>query len=212
MNAAYESYFGLWGTALIWIILYGSFLLFVPFYRKADRKVAGVFIAFVTAFAVEMFGIPLSLYFIMWMFGKTLPFGVLWGYTLSGRIGMAGHFLYLASLLTGGFLIVAGWAKIYRDYWSRDEPDRCLVKTGLYRFIRHPQYAGFLLVSLGALFEWATLTLLLLWPVLVVMYYRLARREEAEMEARFGDEWRMYAGRTGMFLPQVPWRSLIRRG
>lgn len=192
--------------------MYGSFLLFIPFYRKADRKAAGVFIAFVTAFAVEMFGIPLSLYFVMWIFGKTLPFGVFWGYTLSGSIGMAGHYLYLASLLAGGFLIVAGWAKIYRDYWSRDDSDRYLVKTGLYRYIRHPQYAGFLLVSLGALFEWATLTLLLLWPVLVVMYYRLARREEEEMEARFGDEWRVYAGRTGKFLPQLSWRAFMRRG
>ncbi len=211
MTEAYESYFGLWWTAAVWIILYCSFLLFVPFYKKADRKPAGVFLAFVTAFAVEMFGVPLSLYFVMWLFGRSLPYGILWGNTLSGSLGLTGHYLYLASLLSGGYLIVAGWSKIYQDYWSLEEPEGRLVQSGVYRHLRHPQYAGFLLVSLGALFEWATLTLIVLWPVLALMYYRLARKEEAEMEARFENEWRAYARRTGMFFPRL-FKLLRRRG
>ena len=203
MNEAYESYFGLWWTVVAWVILFGAFLLFVPFYRRADRKPAGAFLAFMTAFAVEMFGVPLSLYFVMWAFGKSLPFGVLWGRTLSGSIGMTGHYLYLASILGGGFLIVSGWSRIYQDYWSKEEEYGRLVKEGPYRYIRHPQYTGFLLLALGALFEWATIILLILWPVLAVLYYRLARREEAELERSFGTEWREYAEKTGMFFPRV---------
>ncbi|MCF7915991.1 MAG: isoprenylcysteine carboxylmethyltransferase family protein, partial [Spirochaetaceae bacterium] len=201
MNKAYESYFGLWWTTIAYVVLFGAFLLFVPFYRKADRKPAGAFIAFMTAFAVEMFGVPLSLYFVMWAFGKSLPFGVLWGRTLSGVIGMTGHYLFLASILTGGYLIVAGWSRIYQDYWSKEEDEGRLVKEGPYRYIRHPQYTGFLLLALGALFEWATIILLLLWPVLAVLYYRLARREDRELERSFGWEWKEYAEKTGMFFP-----------
>ncbi|MCL4465925.1 MAG: hypothetical protein M1401_09250 [Chloroflexi bacterium] len=49
--------------------------------------------------------------------------------------------------------------------------------------------------------EWATLPLLLMWPVLVVLYYRLARREEADTEREFGQACRDYRRHTGVFLP-----------
>jgi protein-S-isoprenylcysteine O-methyltransferase Ste14 len=195
------SHFGNWWAVALWAALFGAFVVFVPFYKKADRKPASIFLAFAVAFALEMFGIPLSMYLALWALGMKLPEGVLWGHTLVGSIGMTGHYLYLASILGGGALVVAGWARIYRDYWSKDDGEGSLVSTGLYRYIRHPQYAGFLLLSLGALFEWATIPLLILWPVLAVLYYRLARKEESELEARFGDEWRHYAARTGFFLP-----------
>jgi protein-S-isoprenylcysteine O-methyltransferase Ste14 len=157
----------------------------------------------VLAFSLEMYGAPFSLYLVMWLFGKTLPHGIFWGHTLSGSIGMTGHYIYLVALVLGGALIVAGWAKIYRDYWSREDGEGRLVKEGLYRFVRHPQYAGFILISVAVLFEWATIPLLLMWPFLVTIYYRLARREEAELEKRFGEQWREYAAATGMFLPRL---------
>jgi methanethiol S-methyltransferase len=197
------SHYGQWEAAAVWILLFGVFVLFVPFYRKADRKPAGAFLAFVTAFALEMFGAPLSLYFVMWAFGKSLPEGFLWGHTLSGSIGMAGHYIYLLSILAGGILIIAGWARIHNDYWSREEGEGRLVQNGLYRYIRHPQYAGFLLIALGVLFEWATIPLIILWPVLVILYYRLARCEEYEMEEQFGAQWRDYRAKTGMFIPWI---------
>ena len=56
-------------------------------------------------------------------------------------------------------------------------------------------------VTLGMLFEWATLPLLIMWPILVWLYVRLARREEADMRAEFGAEYDDYRARTGMFLP-----------
>lgn len=196
------SHFGTWWAVALWAALFGAFLLFVPFYRKADRKPAGVFLGFIAAFALEMFGVPLSLYFVLWAFGKTLPEGVLWGHTLSGTFGMAGHYVYLACVLAGAVLVVGGWSRIHREYWSKEEGQGHLVAEGIYRHIRHPQYTGFLLISLGALFEWATIPLLILWPILASMYVRLARKEETEMENQFGDEWRAYKARTGRFLPR----------
>jgi hypothetical protein len=41
------------------------------------------------------------------------------------------------------------------------------------------------------------------WPVLIALYYRLARREERESEAAFGDAYREYRHRVPMFLPRL---------
>ncbi|MDA3950976.1 MAG: methyltransferase [Spirochaeta sp.] len=208
MNQEIWSYYGLWGTAALWAVLCMLFLLFVPFYRRVERKPAGVFAAFAVAFAFEMFGIPLSLYVVFWISGRFLPLGVLWGYTLSGTIGMAGHYVFIGALVVGGGLVVAGWARIYRDAWSRDEEDACLVRDGVYRYLRHPQYTGLILIATGALCDWATIPLLLLWPVLVFRYVGLARLEERELATRFGAEWRAYRETTGMFAPRIG----LRRG
>jgi len=47
------------------------------------------------------------------------------------------------------------------------------------------------------------LVTLLMFPILVLVYARLARSEEHEVEARFGDQWRKYAARTPRFVPHL---------
>jgi len=74
--------------------------------------------------------------------------------------------------------------------------------TGPYAHVRHPQYVGFVLILTGFLLQWPTLLTLAMFPVLVVMYARLARREERELEARFGKEYERYAVVTPAFLPR----------
>lgn len=167
-------HYGQWGAAALFIALFALFLLFVPFYRKSQWKPSGAYLAFIVAFALEMFGVPASLYVATWVLGHRLPEGVLWGHTLVGLIGYGG--LYL-----GAALMVAG---------------------GLYGYIRHPQYTGFLLITLGMLVEWATIPLLIMWPIMVAIYYHLARKEESDMEKEFGPAYGAYRQRTGMFLPR----------
>lgn len=75
------------------------------------------------------------------------------------------------------------------------------MESGVYRFIRHPQYAGFMLITIGMIIEWATLPMLIMWPFIAWMYYRLAKREEREMLAEFGEEYARYMDRTKMFIP-----------
>lgn len=203
MNESLTSHFGQWWAVALWILLYAIMLAFVPFYRKVQRKPASVYVAFVVAFAVEMFGVPFSAYAIAAVIGSRLPDGVLWGHTLQGLIGAAGMYAAAICFLAGIGLVVAGWGRIYRGYW-RETPGRGrLITGGIYRFIRHPQYTGFLLITVGMIFEWATLPLLLMWPVLIVVYVRLARREERDMEAEFGAAYVSYRRRTGMFLPRL---------
>lgn len=192
---------GNWVVAIIWVAIFGLFLSFMPFYKKSGIKPKGAFLAFVVALALEMFGIPLSMYALAGVLGRTLPDGVLWGHTLIGYIGLAGTNVAIVLYLIGAALIISGWRAIYRDYWSKDRGEGHLVTSGIYRFIRHPQYTGFACFTLGMLAEWATLPMLVMLPLLAGMYYRLARREEADMRAEFGAAYDEYAARTGMFLP-----------
>jgi protein-S-isoprenylcysteine O-methyltransferase Ste14 len=168
-----------------------------------DKKPRGTYLAFVIAFAIEMHGIPFSMYVISWILGRSLPEGVLWGHTLVSSFGHLGIYLGAALGILALLLILSGWRSIYKAYWSKERGQGALVTIGIYRYIRHPQYSGLLMMSLGMILNWATLPTLILFPVMAVMYWRLAKREENDMLAEFGDEYRAYMQKTRRFIPFV---------
>jgi protein-S-isoprenylcysteine O-methyltransferase Ste14 len=196
-----ESHFHNWFGVLFFAVLYGIVLLFIPFYRRMDTKPRGTYIAFVIAFALEMHGIPFSMYLISWIVGHNLPEGILWGHTLVRSIGFAGMYINIAFAAIALVMILNGWYNIYKKYWSKEKGRGALVTTGIYRYIRHPQYTGLLLMSLGMIIEWATLPMLILYPIMVFLYVRLAKKEERDMLHEFGDEYRQYMKRTKRFIP-----------
>lgn len=198
-----ESHFFNWFGVLFFILIYSLILLFIPFYKKMDKKPRGTYLAFVIAFAIEMHGIPFSMYLISWIVGKNLPNGILWGHTLFSEIGLWGMYINIGCAVVALCLIMNGWYNIYKKYWSREKEAASLVTTGVYRYIRHPQYTGLLLLSIGMIIEWATLPMLLLFPVMLFMYVRLAKREERDMLNEFGDDYREYMKKTKMFIPFV---------
>jgi protein-S-isoprenylcysteine O-methyltransferase Ste14 len=203
MNDPVTNHLGQWGNVAIWALVSSVFLLFVPFYRKSQHKPSSVYLAFVVAMAFEMFGIPMSMYVLAWALGGALPDGILWGHTLNAYIGHAGMYVGTALALLGAALVVAGWRVVYRRYWRAEVGRGELVTEGIYRHIRHPQYTGFLLITLGMLLDWATLPMLIMWPILAVLYYRLASQEEGELLAEFGARYAAYRSATGMFLPRL---------
>lgn len=75
------------------------------------------------------------------------------------------------------------------------------MTTGLYRYVRHPQYTGIVLFTLGWLVHWPSLVTLLLWPILVAAYVWLARQEERQAVEEFGAAYLEYAARTKRFIP-----------
>ena len=150
------AHFGMWWAVGLWIIIYGVFLLFVPFYKKSQIKPSGVYLAFIIAFALEMFGVPFSMFAIGWLFGFTLPEGILWGHTLVQYIGFWGMYVGILISLTGVALVISGWNRIHKDYWSKEEGQGKLVTSGIYKYIRHPQYTGFFMRTMGMMLEWAT--------------------------------------------------------
>lgn len=206
-----RDHFGEWWAVAAWIVLFGVFMLFTPFYKKSGVKPNGAFMAFVVALALEMFGVPLSMYALSAVLGRYMPDGILWGHTLNGYVGLLGTNIAVFCYLIGATLIIAGWRQIYRDYWSKDRGEGKLVTKGIYSLIRHPQYTGFALITTGMLAEWATLPTLVMWPILGVIYYRLARREETDMREEFGAAYDEYAEATGMFLPTKVFSKAARR-
>ena len=77
-----------------------------------------------------------------------------------------------------------------------------VAAAGRYARIRHPQYVAFVLILLGFLLQWPTVLTLLMFPILLVMYGRLAVKEEAEMRAQFGTAFDSYAKQTPRFFPR----------
>jgi protein-S-isoprenylcysteine O-methyltransferase Ste14 len=201
------SHFGQWTYVVIWTILGAIFLAFTPFNKRSERKPAGVYLSFIVAMAFEMFGIPMSMYILTWILGTRIPEGILWGHTLFPWIGHTGMYVGTALMIAGAALVIVGWNRIYRQYWRKSEGKGELVTSGIYRLIRHPQYTGFMLITLGMLLDWATLPMLMMWPILVGLYMRLASKEEVQMEAEFGPAYAAYKARTGRFLP-APWKRL----
>src|SRR5512134_2153519 len=197
------SHFGQWGFVIIWSLLGAVFLLFTPFYKKSERKPAGMYLAFMVAMAFEMFGIPMSMYILAWVFGKNIPEGIFWGHTLFAWIGHSGMYIGTVLILIGIALVILGWNVVYKRYWRKEEGKGELVTEGIYRYIRHPQYTGFMLVTLGMLLDWATLPMLVMWPIMAVLYYRLAKKEEGYMLEQFGKRYEEYRKMTGMFLPRL---------
>jgi protein-S-isoprenylcysteine O-methyltransferase Ste14 len=198
-----NSHFHNWFGVLFFIVLYSVVLLFMPFYRKMDKKPHGTYLAFVIAFAIEMHGIPFSMWIISWIIGRNLPEGILWGHTLISYFGYFGMYISTALSIIALCMILNGWYNIYKKYWSKESGSGSLVTSGIYRYIRHPQYAGLLLLSLSMILNWATLSLLILYPVIIYMYVRLGKREEQDMIKEFSNEYLRYMKSTKMFIPFI---------
>lgn len=203
MQETLQGHFNQWDAVIFFIIIYSMMLLFIPFYKKMNRKPASAYMAFVLAFAIEMHGIPMSMYLISWIVGKNLPDGILWGHTLNQYIGYWGMYINIGCAILAIYLIGNGWYNIYHKYWSRKNGKGQVITKGVYRYIRHPQYTGLILLTIGMLIEWATLFMLLIWPIVFFMYYRLAKIEERDMIREFGEEYRRYMKQTKMFIPFI---------
>ncbi|MGH8221920.1 MAG: methyltransferase family protein [Woeseiaceae bacterium] len=205
----FEYWYGNWGDVLIVSGVFLAFVLGFVWPRGGMQwRNAGVYSAFLISLFVEMFGIPLTIFILAPLFDlHALDFGFseshLWAYLLD-QAGLApiawGVYLVMTvsmGLIAVGLALVAvGWAQVFG---AREE----LRTSGIYRFVRHPQYLGLILVIVALNIQWPTILTLLMAPVLIVMYVRQARREDKELEARFGGAFASYAARVPAFLPRL---------
>ena len=82
------------------------------------------------------------------------------------------------------------------------------IKEGLYRIVRHPEYTFylwlFILVSIVFSPLWRFTVLTIIGDILLIIAIELlAKQEEAFNIRKWGDEYRQYKARTGMFLPKI---------
>ncbi|MBC3868617.1 methyltransferase family protein [Undibacterium oligocarboniphilum] len=205
-----EAAYGLWSLVIInsAIFIMFAFSFFKPASAR-DWRTFGAFAAFVVALFVEMYGFPLTIYLLSGWLQTRYPgldlmshnTGHLWS-TLLGEKGDP-HFspLHIASYIFlgyGFYLLSAAWNILYHA-----QRRHTLATSGPYERVRHPQYIAFVLILLGFLLQWPTLLTLLMFPVLLFMYGRLAVTEENQMRKEFGAAYDSYAQRTPRFIPHI---------
>ena len=202
--------YGLWSLVILNSVLF-IFFAFTFFKPRTGRdwRSFGAFSAFLVALFTEMYGFPLTLYFLSGWLQTRFP-GVDWwshdaGHLLETMFGWRAnphfgpfHILSFAFIGGGFWLISAAWPVLYRA-----QQNGMLAVSGPYRSIRHPQYVGFVLVMFGFLLQWPTVLTLAMFPVLVFMYWRLTRSEEREIDTRFGPGYAIYRQATPAFVPRM---------
>jgi len=202
--------YGLWSLVFLnsAIFVLFAFSFFKPSTTR-DWRSFGAFSAFVVALFVEMYGFPLTIYALSGWLQSRYP-DIDWfshdaGHLLEMLFGWkanphSGPFHIVSFFLIGGgfWLLARSWNVLYEA-----QRQHRLATSGPYARVRHPQYVAFVMILLGFLFQWPTLLTLAMFPVLVVMYVRLARQEEREVLAEFGEAYARYAARTPAFLPSL---------
>lgn len=200
--------YGLWVFALLNAAIFIMFAF--SFFRPQtwrDWRSFGAFSAFLVALFSEMYGFPLTIYLLSGWLQTRYP-GVDWyshdaghlpemmfGWQANPHFGPF-HIFSFVLIGLGFWMISAAWRVLYQAQRSR-----ALATSGPYARVRHPQYAGFVLVLTGFLVQWPTLLTLGMYPVLIWMYVRLARAEERETRAEFGTQFDAYANRVPAFIP-----------
>ena len=202
--------YGLWTLVVInsAIFIIFAFSFFKP-KTKRDWRTFSTFSAFIIALFVEMYGFPLTIYLLSGWLAKQFPgvdflshdAGHIW-YRIFGFEGDPHlnpiHILSNVLIVAGFFLLAGAWRVLFVAQKANK-----LATSGPYHYIRHPQYAAFITIMVGFLLQWPTLVTLVMFPILVVVYVRLAHREEREVAREFGATWSGYAAKTPRWFPRL---------
>jgi len=205
-----DSAYGFWPLVVINSLIFIIFAFsFTKPKTKRDWRSLGAFSAFVVALFTEMYGFPLTVYLLSGWLAQHLPgvdlFSHQSGHLWSTLLGLKGDAhsdpLHILSnvLIFGGFiLLAAAWRVLHKA-----QQEGALATTGPYAHVRHPQYVAFIVIMVGFLLQWPTIPTLVMFPILVFMYVRLARREEREVRAELGSLYDEWASATPAFVPNV---------
>jgi len=200
----------------LWLLVVLNSLVFIIFafsfgkpQSARDWRSFGAFSAFIIALFTEMYGFPLSIYLLSGWLQTRYPgvdlmshdAGHLWS-TLFGLTGnphvSVSHILSYVAIGGGFVLLSSAWPVLL----AAQKQGR-LATAGVYHRVRHPQYIGVILIMLGFLLQWPTILTLVMFPLLVVMYVRLARAEESEANQVFGNAYARYAARVPGWVPHL---------
>jgi protein-S-isoprenylcysteine O-methyltransferase Ste14 len=204
-----DSAYGLWTLVVLNSAIFIFFAFsFVKPQTKSDWRSLGAFSAFIVALFTEMYGFPLTIYFLSGWLAEKYPgidfFAHDNGHLFHTLLGFEGnpHWdpLHIASnliIILGFILLSSAWSVLHKAQQTRS-----LASSGWYARCRHPQYLAFIMIMFGFLLQWPTIPTLVMFPILVVIYVRLAKREEQMALKEFGDEYSQYMERTPAWVPK----------
>ncbi|AXT74262.1 isoprenylcysteine carboxylmethyltransferase family protein [Vibrio sp. dhg] len=206
MNETYD--YGLWSMVILNSAIFIFFAFsFVKPKTSTDWRSLGAFSAFIVALFTEMYGFPLTIYFLSGWLTKNYPEVNFYahenGHLLHTFFGFEGdahwdlfHIASMVFIVTGFFILSSAWNVLHHA-----QKQHQLATTGWYTRCRHPQYVAFILIMFGFLLQWPTIPTLVMFPILVVVYVKLARREEAYAISEFGAKYRDYMNTTSSWIP-----------
>ncbi len=162
--------------------------------------------------------------FIVLLFVIVIPLTTFWGGKLADAVlglpifpPVPFNFIIGICVLVSGLVIC--WGSIYQLHragqgmpWG-DVDDAAqstkLVTTGLYAYTRNPMILGFLFLLNGIGWLAQSITAILVIPLVTFMllWVWLKRREEPQLERRFGEAYQIYKERTPLIIPR-PWRRV----
>ena len=201
--------YGLWAMV---IINSAIFIIFAfSFYHpktKRDWRSFGAFSAFIIALFTEMYGFPLTIYLLSgWLINRYPQINLLSheaGHLWETIFGLKGdphlnilHILSNVLILVGFIVLANAWRVLHKA-----QREHKVATTGIYAKVRHPQYLAFIVIMIGFLIQWPTIITLVMFPILVWFYVRLARREEQDAIKEFGDKYKKYMQVTPVFIPR----------
>ncbi|OGP63465.1 MAG: hypothetical protein A2V65_11560 [Deltaproteobacteria bacterium RBG_13_49_15] len=166
-----------WHIVLLSILLFLAFLIPLSYRRKATWAEYGLVTAFFVSLFFEMYGIPLTIFLTSrFFFPMRLPHNLIKFDLFGTSFGMTIAMVYAAAVIGIGMgLIITGWVTLY------SHREKKIVTYGIYRFCRHPQYLGFILIVLGWFIGWPSPLTLVFSPILIYKYIRVCKKEEKEL-------------------------------
>lgn len=199
--------YGLWPLVIINVGLFIGFLFsFAKPTTKVEWRSLGLFSSFIVALFVEMYGFPLTIYFLTSWLGSRYPvanpfshenghlLGIFFG--IRSDHGTMPHLLSNVLIFAGAVLIAQGWNAVHRG--------KGMVATeGPYKYVRHPQYEGFIAIILGFLIQWPTLITVVMAPVLIIRYILLAKQEEKYMLKNYPKDYGEYMRKVSGWIPRL---------
>lgn len=194
---------GMWGLAtIVAVVVSWSMYRYLAPDNWREWTRAGVIQAFIIAFYAEMYGFPLTIYFLARAFGLDLAWtkgGNLWAQLFGTPLAhVVAMLIGYAIVFSGASLVADGWKRVHQ---ARREGR--LVTASVYARVRHPQYTGLFLIVFGeGIVHWPTIVSVAAFPVIVIAYTLLARKEERQMVNKFGQEYLDYQRRVPMFIPR----------
>jgi len=173
-----------------------------------DWRSLGVFSAFIIALFTEMYGFPLTLYFLSgWLVERYPEIDFLShenGHLLHTFLGLEGNPHWDALHMASNILVVLGFI-LLASSWSvlfKEQQNDALATSGWYSRCRHPQYVAFVVIMFGFLLQWPTIPTVLMFPILLYVYIRLGKQEERMALNTFGDDYRNYMDVTPAWIPR----------